>query len=311
MSEYATRDLHHHYRKNKKSHKPISRRLKFAGIEGLDIYNLTTPFLLEDEHVLAARGEPRENHQSRVFLFRKKGHTWYPHPDWEPIAMEDPFFFHLKEVPYLGGVETFPDAAGDALEWRTVVYNISSLSEPQLVFRGPIGMKDIRFIEYSDGTIGVFTRPQGGAAGRGTCGYLETDNIATLTPEELEEASLLSAPDEYSWEGINQPILLEEDKVGLLGHVAGMGKGEVRSYYAAVSEFSRKKRKKKPWRIIAERQELPPGPAKREDLMDVIFPGGITFESPERALLYLGVSDAEAWTLEIPNPFVEEKKKNH
>lgn len=311
MREYSTRELYADFLKSRKGSREAvpknPRRLSFTGTSGLDIYNLTAPFLLEDKPVLAARGEPRENHDSRVFLFQRAGENWSPRPQWKPLPMEDPFFFRLGKTPYLGGVETFP-ADNGYMGWSTAVYDITSLSAPRLIFRGPRGMKDLRFIQYSDDAIGVFTRPRGGQAGRGTCGYLETESLSGLTPEEVAAAPLISAPDENSWEGINQPILLEDNRIGLLGHVAWMEEGEIRHYYAAVSEFSREERIKTPWRIIAQRDDLPPGPAKREDLTDVLFPGGIIPGEPGAARLYLGVSDTEAWTVEIPDPFSPQRR---
>ena len=54
--------------------------------------------------------------------------------------------------------------------------------------------------------------------------------------------------------------------------------------------------------IIVERQDLLPGPAKRKDLVDVLFPGGCVLQG-DTATLYLGVGDADVQTVVIENPF--------
>jgi len=132
---------------------------------------------------------------------------------------------------------------------------------------------------------------------------MECDSILTLNTEKLSGASFISSPDRNSWEGINQPFIIGRDRVGLLGHMAWMEIGEIRHYYAVVSEFSRKTLKKTPWHIIACRNDLPTGPSKRDDLKDVLFPGGLEFISAREAVLYLGVSDTQAWECRIRNPF--------
>jgi predicted GH43/DUF377 family glycosyl hydrolase len=55
-------------------------------------------------------------------------------------------------------------------------------------------------------------------------------------------------------------------------------------------------------RILIERRELLPGPAKRPDLADVLFPGGME-NAGSRIRLYLGVSDVDIQTALVPDPF--------
>ena len=56
------------------------------------------------------------------------------------------------------------------------------------------------------------------------------------------------------------------------------------------------------YRIIAARDQFAPGPAKRADLVDVVFSSGIeTMGAVTR--LYAGTSDAEAQWVEIDYPF--------
>jgi hypothetical protein len=62
-------------------------------------------------------------------------------------------------------------------------------------------------------------------------------------------------------------------------------------------------REKSPVQIIATRSDFPAEPAKRPDLVDVIFSGGLIRKANNRADLYVGASDAEAYYIEIADPF--------
>ncbi|KGE70809.1 DUF1861 family protein [Spirochaeta lutea] len=278
-------------------------QLRFPDIIHRDVYNLTQPFLVDGSRYLAARVEPRENHDSRVYLFRPgtRADEWWIEPRWTPMVLEDPFCFSLRGTLHLGGVQTFPDSRGIIESWRTVVYDISAIDAPKLVFAGPKGMKDLRFLEYTAGSIGVFTRPQGDEAGRGSIGYLEVGGLEDLTDDGILAAPLISQPEADSWEGVNQPILLESGEVLLLGHVAWMEQGGIRHYHGAACRFNPRTQKKEPWNLICTREMLPPGPAKRPDLTDVLFPGGLGLTADKNLELYLGVSDAQAWRLVIPS----------
>ena len=55
-------------------------------------------------------------------------------------------------------------------------------------------------------------------------------------------------------------------------------------------------------KIIAIRKNFKPGEAKRADLEDVVFSGGLVLNG-DKAVLYAGISDAEAQLIEIDNPF--------
>ena len=60
-----------------------------------------------------------------------------------------------------------------------------------------------------------------------------------------------------------------------------------------------------PPRIIAQRSMFPAGPAKRDDLVDVIFSGGLVRNGDGTATLFAGISDVESAYIRIPDPFIE------
>jgi len=57
--------------------------------------------------------------------------------------------------------------------------------------------------------------------------------------------------------------------------------------------------------IIATRNEFPPTEAKRPDLQDVVFSGGLVRHGDGTATLYAGLSDARAGCITLPDPFSE------
>jgi hypothetical protein len=55
--------------------------------------------------------------------------------------------------------------------------------------------------------------------------------------------------------------------------------------------------------MVAARRHFPDGPAKRPDLVDVIFSGGLRRRADGSASLYAGISDAAAARVDMPDPF--------
>jgi hypothetical protein len=98
-------------------------------------------------------------------------------------------------------------------------------------------------------------------------------------------------------------MYLGDGKVGVLGHVARFSDDGARHYYPAAFTIDTVSGNASLWRILIERSLLPSGEAKRPDLQDVLFPGGILRKPDGTALLYLGVSDAETMACVIPDPF--------
>ena len=78
-----------------------------------------------------------------------------------------------------------------------------------------------------------------------------------------------------------------------------------RCYFAVSFVLDPGTRRWRDFQIIAARDQFAPGPAKRPDLVDVVFSSGIeTIGAITR--LYAGTSDAEAQWVEIAHPFAAE-----
>ena len=93
--------------------------------------------------------------------------------------------------------------------------------------------------------------------------------------------------------------------IGVLGHIACFDKQENRHYYSMTFAIHPVTGERTSMKIIAIRDMFQEGSAKREDLIDVLFSGGVVRQINEKATLYTGVSDAEAHSIEVPDPFIE------
>ncbi|WML58872.1 DUF1861 family protein [Neobacillus sp. PS2-9] len=282
-------------------------KIVFTGVGENDVYNISAPFEDEGELVIAGRVESRDSEHSNVYFFVEREGQWVPREGAPVLELQDPFFTKIAGELVLGGVQIFPHPINKgALGWRTVFYkgaNIASLKE---FAKGPDGMKDLRLIELKDGSIGVLTRPQGEKGGRGKIGWTRIASLDELTIDVVEQAPLLEGQfiDEQ-WGGANEPHLLANGLVGVLGHIASFDEEGNRHYYPMVFALNPETGDISDIELIATRSHFLPGPAKRPDLIDVVFSGGLVRKADGTADMYAGISDAEAQKITIIDPFLQ------
>lgn len=287
-------------------------KLRFSKVGERDVYNITAPFEDSGESVIAGRVERRDTEQSKVVFFTKRENEWLPRESTKTYELQDPFVCRIHGQLVFGGVEIFPHPENnDALSWRTVFYKGESINDLQRFSTGPDGMKDIRLIELEDGRIGVFTRPQGEKGGRGKIGYISIPSLDELDAEKIAGAPLIHNHfvDE-EWGGANEIHLLANGQIGVLGHISRFDDEGDRHYYPMVFVYNPKTNEISHMEIIAMRDDLPDGPAKRPDLHDVLFSGGLNRLENGRATLYVGVSDAEAHQVALSDPFKKYEEMN-
>ncbi|TKD72356.1 MTP-1 family protein [Pseudalkalibacillus hwajinpoensis] len=287
-----------------------AEKLIFTGIGDRDVYNITVPFENEGEWIIAGRVEARDTEHSEVVFFVEKNNVWTPKEDLRTYQLQDPFLCFIHGQLVFGGVEIFPHPENDnALSWRTVFYKGDNLSKMERFTTGPDGMKDIRLIELTNGTIGVFTRPQGEKGGRGKIGFTAIDNLDELQSETIANASLIQEHFvEDEWGGANEVHLLANGEIGILGHIARFDQEGSRHYYPITCHYDPTLNRITNMEIIATRDDFPEGPAKRPDLQDVLFSGGLIRKENGQAVLYVGVSDAEAHRVTLTDPFAKYEK---
>jgi len=285
-------------------------RLKFEGVGNRDVYNISGAFIDQGETIIAGRVESRDTEFSQVLFFRKEGDAWVPHSDYAPYDLQDPFITQIGGELIFGGVKLIvnDENPDKIVSWVTQFYRGANISALELFLTGPDHMKDVRLVDLANDGIGVLTRPQGEKGGRGKIGFFKAQALEDITAELIADAPIFQDQFmEQEWGGSNEPHILSNGLIGVLGHIASFEGGD-RHYYAMTFAFHPDTLAKTPMKMIATRSSFPPGPAKRPDLIDVIFSGGIVRQPDGRAELYVGASDAEAYRLEIADPFLEYEK---
>ncbi|TFE23873.1 MTP-1 family protein [Cohnella luojiensis] len=281
-------------------------KLRFDGVGRNDVYNITAPFEDDGEQIIAGRVESRESEQSEIVFFVEREGVWTRHKDLPTFALQDPFHTRIGGELIIGGVQTYPHPEKENfLAWRTVFYRGSSIRNLSPFFTGPKGMKDIRLIGLADGTVGVFTRPQGTIGGLGKIGFTRIASLDELTVEAIDEAYLFEGQFiDAEWGGANEAHLLAGGRIGVLGHSACYDERMDRHYYPMVFTWDPETNSLTEIELIAVRDDFLPGMAKRIDLRDVVFSGGLIRNGDGTAHLYAGIGDAEAHRITIPDPFV-------
>jgi len=302
----------------------------------ITFYNPTRPITTKDGKQILARVELRDKESSIILSFSDKDNDGeYEIVDDAPVfEMQDPFYCGPLEDKdgrswqIFGGVKiTSWNNEGKATNYQTEFYkfqdNIKELSENQdlsLVASCPQN-KDIRLIQLTSGKIGVFTRPQSadinGFGGRGKIAYFEIDNLDQLQAalndhmanQEMDEI-IQGICIDSDWCGANELHLLDDGRIGVLGHIAMMepdhqGGPPQKSYYAMAFIFDPiSKRATKP-KIIATMEQFDDVLPKKADLKSVVFSGGLVRNFGGAAWLYLGLGDTEAGRILINDPFID------
>lgn len=309
---------------------PGGKKLEFEGVENRDVYNTTAPFKYEEKEYLVGRVEsPNKDSDSQSIFFEKKEGKWRPVENIPPLNLQDPFVTQIDGELIVGGVEVYPkpsDENPNALGYLTVFYHGSDPAELKEFTRGPELMKDIRIIKLSNDKIGVFTRP-GDISSRskdkvgGMIGYTEINSLEDLAVENINKAEIIdnlfigSADGLFTgqeWGGANELYLLENDCIGILGHIAKFNSTGEKEYYAMTFEFDPQSKKASNKKIIATRNSFPAGKSKimeykkkKSDdyLTNIVFSGGMTIEEDNTTELYAGLSDSEEGKIEIDYPF--------
>lgn len=286
---------------NKEEQPKNPKTLKFVGTMGLDVYNPSEPFMYEGKELIIGRVEERDSEVSMSVFFEKQGDTYVKREDINPLPLQDPCITMIDGDYVIGG--TFVTFENNQPKWFTKFYKGKNLKDLKTSVEAPLGMKDVRFIQLPDKRIGVFTRPQGMKGGRGKIGFRIAENFDEITTKFIDDAPLFNQFIDSEWGGANQLTMIDQNTIGVLGHIANFSEGNARHYYAMTFKVDIHTLKASPMRIIAVRKNFNPGPSKRDDLIDVLFSAALVKEKDDKYRLYVGVSDAEVQTIEVLNPF--------
>jgi len=283
-------------------------KLQFSGVGNRDVYNITAPFTDNGETFIAGRVEARDSEDSEVIFFTCKENIWVANHEFPDHSLQDPFIVRINGEWIFGGVQVYfdPQDSQKVTGWKTLLYRGKAILDLKLAASGPWNMKDIRLVELADGRLGVFPRPFGIEGRTALIGFTTIPSFGDLSESEIIKAPLFR--DQFpnnEWGGANEIHLLKNGFLGVLGHIAYKDDEGTLHYHAMSFVLNPNTREKSQLKIIATRTDFPDGPAKRPELTDVIFSGGIVRIEDNKAVLYVGASDAEAYYLEIPDPFSE------
>lgn len=291
---------------HKKEQPYVAEKIVFKGIGDKDVYNITAPFSDNGETVLAGRVERRDDEHSQVYFFVNVDGYWVPKKGAPVFDLQDPFIARIQGDLVLGGVEINPDPVKrEILQWKTVFYRGKHLADLHKFTETPVGMKDVRLTELKDGSVGVLTRHQGEKGGRGKIGFTRIATLDDLNTDVFENAPLLDGQfHEQEWGGANEAHLLPNGMLGILGHIACFDRSGNRHYYPMIFVLDPDTRQCSEISLIATRANFLEGPAKRPDLADVVFSGGLVREPDGTATFFAGTSDAEAQKIKMKDPFI-------
>lgn len=294
--------LHQDYHEHK--HAYPSEKIIFKGQGQKDVYNISSPFEWQGKTYILGRIESRDSELSDTGFFEQQPDGTYQLTNVILPMLQDPFFTFIDDELLIGGTQIFLNEKKEIDAWHTTVYLASDFSNIRRFMIAPTKMKDVRLFQQDK--IYIFTRPQGKKAKLGRIGMETVSEMEDLYRVFLGDAPIfLDQFDDDSWGGVNQVVALKDGRLGILGHIASMSEGDVRHYYAMTFALDPVTKNHTPMKIIAERSDFPEGESKRPDLVDVIFPGGIERRPDGKAILYTGLSDAEAYQLLIDDPFLE------
>ncbi|GLX71161.1 MTP-1 family protein [Paenibacillus glycanilyticus] len=294
-----------------------SAKVDFRGVEGFDVYNPSIPFEWNGKRYMYGRVEKRQEWaRSWVRLFEQTGHDqWTLVQDTMIYQLEDPYVSIIGQQVVLGGTHVrFNQGKLDT--YYGYFYKGDDLNDLLYFTTGPDYMKDIRLVQMANGKIGVFSRPRNEEVRRlygseSLIGFTVINSLDELSSEVIENAPHIAGLfQKGEWGGCNQAYLLENGKVGVIGHICYKTvdeKDEPTLTYMnmsfvldpATNQFEDLK-------IIGTRSCYPDGPAKKPDLTDCAFTSGIVMRADGNVDLYSGIGDTEVGRIVIDYPFENE-----
>lgn len=287
--------------------------------EEIDVYNSSSEFVLNGVRHKACRVERRSSElDSLTVFFRLRGDQWEPLP--APVfKLQDPSVVVIDGEIVFSGVKLDVAISKIALlsgidqkvlkSFGTVFLKGKTLGGLRPFAQGPKKMKDIRLVELPNHQIGIYTRPQGSPETRqGQIGFTIINSLSDLNWQVIQNAPLLSARfPNGEWGGVNEAKLLPNGKVFALGHQAHLDSYNHRHYYSTAFIHEPETGQIEDLGILAERSDFPEGPAKRDDLGDVLFSAGVEILDHTEILLKVGMSDAEVGEMDRMIPQVDLK----
>ena len=288
--------------------------LSFSGVDGFDVYNCSIPFEKDGKTYLFGRVERRtEWANSHVALFVKTAEDVYAKvPDMMIYPLEDPFVQFIDGEIILGGTHV-RKTCGKIDTYYAYFYRGRDIRHLTYFTTGPEYMKDIRLIKLPNGRIGVFSRPRSEEIkqkyrSESVVGFMTIASLDELEAKPIAEAKIVPGLfDEDEWGGCNQCYLLEDGRIGVLGHKgypvltdAGL---RLQVYTNISFVFDPATHIASDIKIVGTRKFYPAAEPKIPELSDCVFTSGIVNRPDGKVDLYSGVSDTSQGRIVIDKPF--------
>lgn len=293
-----------------------SVKLTFHGVDGYDVYNVSIPFDWKGKRLIFGRVERRaEWARSWVRLFEETGKDeWTLVPQSMIYTLEDPYISIIGDELVLGGTHV-QLSSGHVSTYYGYFFKGTEMDDLYYFTTGPNRMKDIRLVELTDGKIGVFSRPRGEDVrerygSESMIGFTVINSLDELTAETIASAPYIqNLFQKDEWGGVNQAYLLDNGKIGAIGHICykaiGSAGQELKVYMNMSFVLDPESLEVADLKIIGTRHCYPEGPAKKNHLEDCVFTSGIVTRQDGRVDLYSGIGDCETGRIVIDNPFAE------
>ena len=278
--------------------------VRFAGVDGFDVYNCSAPFVFRGRRHVFGRVERRDLWvASRTMLFAETEPDAFERvAAFEPLPLEDPCVTVVGGEFVLGGTAVRKE--GDTI----VSFHADFFRGPDPLHlayfaSGPELMKDIRLAPFAPDRIGVFSRPRGEAirakyGSEAIGGDTEIASRDSHTPEAVQAARIV--PDLFGkdeWGGCNQCHVLPDGRIGVAAHLSCPGplapNGVPRQIYCnAAFVFDPAAHRATRPRIVATRALHAPAPCKVPHLDDCAFTSGFDFRPDGLVDVWSGLGDA-------------------
>lgn len=288
-----------------------SVKVKFIGVDGYDVYNCSIPFVWQGKKYIYGRVERRsEWARSTVALFEETGKDEFTKvKDSFVYQLEDPYVAYIDDLLVLGGTHVLKEREL-VKTYYGYFYRGTDLNDMYYFTTGPDYMKDIRLVQMPDKRIGVFSRPRSKEilekyGSESMVGFRIINNLDELTAEAVATAPLVhNTFEDMQWGGCNQCYMLSSGFIGIIGHKCYNDEENNNSVYLNVAYiFDPNKNEMVSSKVIATRKSYPDGPAKKPNLEDCAFPGGIVMRPDGKTDLYSGIGDCEVGRVTIDYPF--------
>jgi len=275
----------------------------------IDVYNPSIVFVHANCVYIAGRVElsgKLSEHESLVVFFKYENNHWIPQ-DLPVLKLQDPNITWVNNEMIVSGVSLARDEENESVVYRMAFYSGPNFEHLEPLAEGPWGMKGVRIGQLPNGKVCIYTRPQGDKGGLGNIGFTIVDSLADFKANAetiIAEAPLLHTSFmEGEWGGANQIIPVSTSENVIIGHVAYRDFEGIRHYYSCSFKHNYETGEVSKMKILATRANFPEGPAKADDLVDIVYSAGVVEINGEWFLL-AGLSDTQAGAIKIEDPML-------